>query len=78
MDGHYDREADIAWLRLDGWAPDRDRVEQTPRGLVERDLPSGRVVGLEYWQASKKLPPDLLEALPAPPRNDVVVERQPA
>lgn len=78
MDGHYDRDADIAWLRLDGWASDRVHVEETPRGLIERDRSSGRVVGLEYWQASKRLPSDLLEALPAPPRNDAVIERQPA
>jgi uncharacterized protein YuzE len=78
MDGHYDRTADIAWLRLDGWDKDRVRVERTSSGLVERDRTTGRIVGLEYWEASCKLPPELLQALPAPPRRDVAIERQPA
>jgi len=78
MDGHYDRGADVAWLRLDGWDKDRVRVQRTSSGLVERDDTTGRIVGLEYWQASKRLPPELLDALPAPPKRDVAVERQPA
>ena len=78
MDGHYDRDADIAWLRLDGWSADHVRVERTDRGLVERDRASGHVIGLEYWRASTQLPADLLDALPMPPRNSVVIERQPA
>lgn len=78
MDGHYDRAADIAWLRLEGWVKDRVRVEETGSGLVERDRMTGRVIGLEFWQASTRLPAELLEALPAPPRRDVAIERQPA
>ena len=78
MDGHYDRVADIAWLRLDGWDADTVRVEQAASGLVERDRDTGRVVGLEYWEASQKLPAELLNALPAPPHQDALVERQPA
>lgn len=78
MDGHYDRVADIAWLRLEGWEKDRVRPEHTATGLVERDRVTGRILGLEYWDASQRLPAELLEALPAPPRQDVAVERQPA
>jgi hypothetical protein len=78
MDGHYDRAADIAWLRLDGWDKDRVRGERTASGLVERDRATGRILGLEYWEASRRLPAELLEALPAPPRQDVTIERQPA
>jgi uncharacterized protein YuzE len=78
MDGHYDRKADIAWLRLDGWEPDRVRVDEKRWGLIERDRETGRVIGLEYWKASKRLPAELLDALPAPPAREVVIERQPA
>ena len=78
MDGHYDRVADIAWLRLDGWDEQRVKVEKTASGLFERDRESGRILGLEYWDASKRLPAELLDALPAPPSHDIVVERQPA
>jgi uncharacterized protein YuzE len=78
MDGHYDRAADIAWLRLEGWDEQRVKVEKTASGLVERDRESGRILGLEYWEASKRLPAELLDALPAPPRRAVVIERQSA
>ncbi len=63
---------------LDGWERDRVRVERTSSGLIERDRTTGRILGLEYWQASERLPVELLDALPAPPRNDVTIERQPA
>jgi uncharacterized protein YuzE len=76
MDGHYDRKADVAWLRLDGWDPERVRVDEKPWGLVELDRDTGRVVGLEYWEASTRLPGELLDALPAPPAREVIVERQ--
>jgi uncharacterized protein YuzE len=78
MDGHYDRAADIAWLLLEGWEKDRVRVEETSSGLVERDPATGRVIGLEFWRASTRLPAELLDALPAPPRRHVAVEREPA
>jgi uncharacterized protein YuzE len=78
VDGHYDREADIAWLRFEGWGKDRVRTEETDHGLIERDRASGQVLGLEFWDASKRLPAELLEALPAPPAREVVIERQPA
>lgn len=78
MDGHYDRKADIAWVRLDGWDPARVRVEEQAWGLIERERETGRVVGLEYWRASERLPSELLDALPAPPARELVVDRQPA
>jgi hypothetical protein len=78
MDGHYDRSADIAWLRFEGWDKDRVRVERTSSGLLERDRITGRVLGLEYWRASTRLTAELLDALPAPPLQDVSIERQPA
>jgi uncharacterized protein YuzE len=76
MDGHYDRAADIAWLRLDGWDPERVRVEERVWGLIEREAGTDRVVGLEYWKASDRLPAELLDALPSPPARELVIERQ--
>jgi uncharacterized protein YuzE len=78
MDGHYDRDVDIAWLRFEGWDKDRVRVEESENGLIERDRQSGQVIGLEFWEASKRLPAELLDALPTPPAREVVIERQPA
>lgn len=74
MNGHYDREADIAWLRFDGWDPKRVQVVETDFGLCEREHESGQILGLEYWEASRRLPDELLNALPRPPARDVVVE----
>jgi uncharacterized protein YuzE len=78
MDGHYDRKSDVAWLRLDGWASDRVRVEERSWGLIEHDRDTGRIIGLEWWRASERLPAELLDALPSPPAREIIVERQPA
>lgn len=64
IDGHYDREADIAWLRFEGYDPATVVAEETLTGLRETEPTTGAVVGLEFWQASQRLPPDLLSMLP--------------
>lgn len=65
IDGHYDPQADIAWLRFDGFDPEAAVSEETEFGL--RDVVGGRVVGLEFWNASRRLPGALLMELPRPP-----------
>ncbi|MDX6698742.1 MAG: hypothetical protein QOE65_2139 [Solirubrobacteraceae bacterium] len=65
IDGHYDEAADIAWLRFAGFDPGAVVSEETDFGL--RDLVAGRVVGLEFWRASERLPAALLAELPSPP-----------
>jgi uncharacterized protein YuzE len=67
IDGHYDQNADIAWLRFEGYDPATVVSEETGFGLRELDPSDRRVVGLEYWRASQTLPRELLEMLPAPP-----------
>lgn len=66
IDGHYDPEVDIAWLRFDGYDAETVVSEELETGLREVDPASGRIVGLEYWRASERLPSDLLDALPPP------------
>jgi uncharacterized protein YuzE len=66
IDGHYDPDADIAWLRFEGYDPASVVSEETENGLREIDPASGRVVGLEYWHASAALPAELLKLLPPP------------
>jgi len=66
IDGHYDREADIAWLRFEGYDGQTVISEEAATGLRELDPATGRVVGLEYWNASRTLPADLLSMLPPP------------
>jgi uncharacterized protein YuzE len=67
IDGHYDAKADIAWLRFEDYDPKLVVSEETDFGLRELDPSDRRVVGLEYWQASDRLPGDLLGMLPSPP-----------
>jgi uncharacterized protein YuzE len=67
IDGHYDQNSDIAWLRFEGYDPATVVAEETSFGLRELDPSDRRVVGLEYWQASQTLPQELLAMLPAPP-----------
>lgn len=66
IDGHYDREADIAWLRFEGYDATAVTAEETETGLRESDPKTGQIVGLEYWHASKSLPDEFLRMLPHP------------
>lgn len=66
IEGHYDAEADIAWVRFEGYDPSTAVGEETDSGLRELDPATGEVVGLEFWQASSRLPAELLRMLPPP------------
>lgn len=61
---YYDRDADIAWFPTG----DSDDVvsEEVEWGLIDHDSGSDTVVGIEVWSASKRLPAEVLEVLPAP------------
>jgi uncharacterized protein YuzE len=67
IEGHYYEQADIAWLRFEGYDPTTVVAEEVDFGLRELDPVDRRVVGLEYWRASRTLPADFLKMLPAPP-----------
>jgi uncharacterized protein YuzE len=64
----YDSEVDIAMICME-----RGRAigEEHPWGLIERNPDTGAVMGFEIWQASKVLPPEMLEAMrtAGEPRN---------
>lgn len=64
MYAYYDTEADIAWLPT-GHA-ERVVSEEVEWGLVDHDAATDDVVAVEIWNASKRLPMAILEALPAP------------
>lgn len=66
IEGHYDAEADIAWVRFEGYDPSTAVGEETDSGLRELDPVTGKVVGLEFWQASSRLPAEFLRMLPPP------------
>lgn len=67
IEGHYDENADIAWLRFEDYEPTSVVAEETEFGLREFDPGDRHLVGLEFWHASTTLPPDLLRMLPSPP-----------
>ena len=74
---HYAREDDIASLELEEFDGRRVYGVDHEWGLILRDRDTDRVVGLEVWRASERLPAELLEALPQPEADEIVVERQP-
>ena len=43
-----------------------DHSNEHDSGLLDLDA-AGNVIGAEYWHASRRLPAELLNALPAPP-----------
>jgi len=63
MRAHYDPEVDIALIVL-------QRGEAASReydwGLLDYDPNDGHLMGFEIWEASRRLPPELIEALPGP------------
>lgn len=63
---HYDREADIVLLRLEGAESAQVISEETEFGLRDVDERDGRLVGLELWEASTRLPADLLALMASP------------
>jgi uncharacterized protein YuzE len=75
---HYDREVDIAWFQFgEAEMSPIDHSEEMEWGLIDRDS-QGRVVGLEFWKASERLPAALLDALHQPKGEGTAVERQSA
>jgi uncharacterized protein YuzE len=63
MHAHYDPDVDIALIVFQRG----DAVSQEYEwGLVDRDPDDGHLMGFEIWDASRRLPPELVDALPGP------------
>jgi uncharacterized protein YuzE len=62
---YYDRDSDIVYVELSDAQVDHSVEREW--GLLDVD-PSGATVGAECWNASQRLPAELLAALPAPPK----------
>lgn len=75
---HYAREDDIASLKFEGFDGRHAYGEDHEWGLILRDRQTDRVVALEIWRASERLPTELLQALPEPQGQEIAVERQTA
>lgn len=63
----YDPEVDIALLSFE-----RGRAvsEEHDWGLIDRHPDDGHLMGFEIWDARKRLPGELVDALPTPGRAD--------
>ena len=66
MHVHYDPEVDIAMLSFE---PGKAVSEDHEWGLIDRDPEDGHLMGFEIWDASRRLPRELVDALPAPTRS---------
>lgn len=63
MFAYYDPDADIAWLPTG----ESDDVvsKRVPGGLHDYDRTTGQLVGIEVWDASTRLPENILDAFAA-------------
>jgi uncharacterized protein YuzE len=68
MHAHYDPEVDVALISFESG----DAIsEEHEWGLIDRDPDDDRLMGFEIWNASHRLPPELISALPTPtPASD--------
>jgi len=64
MFAYYDSDADIAWIPTG--ESDDVVTERVQGGLRDYDRASHKLVAIEVWDASTRLPASILEALPAP------------
>lgn len=61
MSFHYDREVDIAELCFESG---RAVSEEHDWGLIDRHPDDGHLMGFVIWDASRRLPSELVAALP--------------
>lgn len=64
---HYDPEVDIALMVIE---PGETVSEEHEWGLIDRDPGDDHLMGFEVWEASRRLPRELLDALPQPASAD--------
>ena len=60
---HYDPAVDIALMVIE---PGETISEEHEWGLIDRDPGDDHLMGFEVWEASRRLPHELLDALPQP------------
>jgi len=66
MRAFYDPEVDIALLVIE---PGPAVSEEHEWGLIDRDPDDAHLMGFEIWEASQNLPPEMVAALAAQPRD---------
>lgn len=73
---HYDADVDIVSLDLEAPGATSPYGEEHEWGVLLRARADDRVVGVEIWRASERLPEELLAALAAPAAEEIIVGRQ--
>lgn len=63
MHAHYDPDVDIALISFE---TGNAVSEEHEWGLIDRNPDDDHLMGFEIWNASDRLPPELIAALPAP------------
>lgn len=71
---YYSPDGDLVYISVR--PSDHVRTEEHEWGLLDYDTGSGALTGIEIWEASKKLPDELVEALPHLGRSNVAVTRE--
>jgi len=66
MRAHYDPEVDIALIVFEAGSAVSEEHEW---GLIDRDPEDNHLMGFEIWNASNRLPAELIAALPTPART---------
>jgi uncharacterized protein YuzE len=61
--GRYDPEVDIALIVFESGSA---VSEEHAWGLIDRSPKDDHLMGFEIWDASRRLPPELIAALPSP------------
>lgn len=67
MRANYDPTVDIALIVLE---PGTAVSEEHPWGLIDRSPEDNHLTGFEIWDASHRLPPELIKALAVTPAGD--------
>lgn len=71
---YYSPDGDLAVIHVR--PSERVRTNEHRWGLLDYDAGSEELASIEIWQASKVLPPEVLEALPFLGRRDASVGRE--
>lgn len=71
---HYAPKDDIATIELAGLDGRRALGESYDWGLILRDRDTRRTIGFEIWQASERLPAEMLAALPRLEGDELIVD----
>ncbi len=72
-ESYYSPDGDLVVIHVR--ASDRVRTEERAWGLLDYDVETDELAGIELWRASKVMPQEILDALPTLGRSDAALTR---